>query len=124
MGSSRCAQENMRFRRTDQRVRDTNIFKGESMTVTKASKTAREASSKHAIGRLFVLDLSGGRIFTANPDGSERKVIVTGCHLPDGIVVDAEAGHIYWTSMGNLKLNDGTIERADLDGQNRKTIIP
>src|SRR5260370_9573961 len=26
--------------------------------------------------------------------------------------------------MGNLKLNDGSIERADLDGHNRKTIIP
>ena len=94
------------------------------MTVTKASKKAREASSKHAIGRLFVLDLSGNQIFTVNPDGSDKKVIVTDCHLPDGIVVDVEAGHIYWTSMGNLKLNDGTIERADLDGQNRKTIIP
>jgi hypothetical protein len=36
-----------------------------------------------------------------NPDGSDRKTIVTDCHhLPDGIVVDAEAGHIYWTNMG------------------------
>ena len=26
--------------------------------------------------------------------------------------------------MGALKLNDGSIERADLDGQNRKTIVP
>jgi hypothetical protein len=95
------------------------------MTVTKASKKVREASSKQATGRLFVLELSGGRIFTVNPDGSDKKVIVTDCHYPDGIVVDVEAGHIYWTSMGvNLKLNDGSIERADLDGRNRKTIIP
>jgi len=94
------------------------------MTVTKASKKAREASSKHAIGRLFVLDLSGGRIFTVNPDGSEKRVIVTDCHLPDGIVVDVEAGHIYWTNMGIPSVNDGSIERADLDGRNRKTIIP
>jgi hypothetical protein len=35
-----------------------------------------------------------------NPDGSDRKTIVTDCHLPDGIVMDAEAGHIYWTNMG------------------------
>jgi DNA-binding beta-propeller fold protein YncE len=59
-----------------------------------------------------------------NPDGSGKAVIVTGCHFPDGIVVDAERGHIYWTNMGNPKLNDGSIERADLDGQNRKTIVP
>jgi len=89
-----------------------------------ASKSKVKSVAKGTAGRLFVLDLSGGRIFTVNPDGSEKKVIVTDCHLPDGIVVDVEAGHIYWTSMGVLKLNDGFIERADLDGHNRKTIIP
>ena len=76
-------------------------------------------------GRLFILDLSGGRILTVNPDGTDKKVIVPDCpHLPDGIVVDAEAGHIYWTNMGIPSLNQGSIERADLDGGNRKTIIP
>jgi hypothetical protein len=75
-------------------------------------------------GRLFVLELSGDRIHSMNLDGSDRKTIVTGCHLPDGIVVDAEAGHIYWTNMGVPNLDDGSIERADLDGGNRKVIIP
>src|SRR6266851_9021550 len=75
-------------------------------------------------GRLFVLDLSEGSILSINPDGSGRKVIVTGCRYPDGVVVDAEAGHVYWTNMGVPNLNDGSIERADLDGKNRKTIIP
>ena len=42
----------------------------------------------------------------------------------DGIVVDIEAGHIYWTDMGVPNLNDGCIERADLDGRNRTIIIP
>ena len=46
-------------------------------------------------GRLFLLELSGDRIHSMNPDGSDRKTIVTDCRLPDGIVVDAEAGHIY-----------------------------
>jgi DNA-binding beta-propeller fold protein YncE len=59
-----------------------------------------------------------------NPDGSDRKTIVTDCHLPDGIVVDAKAGHIYWTNMGIPNLDDGSIERADLDGKNRKVIVP
>jgi hypothetical protein len=59
-----------------------------------------------------------------NPDGSDRKIIITNCHLPDGIAVDAEAGHIYWTNMGVPNLNDGSIERADLDGKNRKVIVP
>ena len=58
-----------------------------------------------------------------NTDGSDRKTIVTNCHLPDGIVVDVDAGHIYWTNMGIPSLDDGSIERADLDGKNRKTIV-
>ncbi len=76
-------------------------------------------------GRLFFLDVSiGGRVVSVNADGSDRKVIVDGCRTPDGIVVDREAGHVYWTNMGVPRENDGSIERADLDGQNRTTIIP
>ena len=73
--------------------------------------------------RLFVLELSAGCIHAMNTDGSDRQTIVTGCRHPDGIVIDVEAGHIYWTNMGVPSLNDGSIERADLDGKNRKTII-
>jgi DNA-binding beta-propeller fold protein YncE len=82
------------------------------------------AGSKATVGRLFVLNLSGGRVFSLNTDGSDQKVIVTECRHPDGIVVDVGTKHIYWTNMGVPNLNDGSIERADLDGLNRKTIIP
>src|SRR5258708_14447495 len=74
--------------------------------------------------RLFFLELSGGRIHSINPDGSDRKTIVTNCRLPDGSVVEADAGHIYWTNMGTISLDDGSIERADLDGKNRVVIVP
>jgi outer membrane protein assembly factor BamB len=94
------------------------------MATTTASKKERATSSETALGRLFVLDLSGDRIFTVDPDGSNKTVIVSGCRFPDGIVVDAERGHIYWTNMGAPKMNDGSIERADFDGQNRQTIVP
>ena len=93
------------------------------MTISQAQKPQRATREKAPVGRLFLLDLSEGRILTVNPDGSDKKIIVTGCRLPDGIVVDAEAGHIYWTNMGALPVNDGSIERADLDGRNRKTIV-
>ncbi|PYU02925.1 MAG: 3-hydroxyacyl-CoA dehydrogenase [Acidobacteria bacterium] len=77
------------------------------------------------VGRLFFMDLAAGRIFTSNPDGSDLKIIVNeGRKLPDGIVVDVAAGHIYWTNMGNPKANDGTIDRADLDGTNVTNIVP
>ena len=75
-------------------------------------------------GRLFLLEMSGDRIHSMNPDGSGHKIIVTGCHHPDGIVVDAPAGHIYWTNMGVPNQDDGSIERADLDGGNRRMIVP
>jgi hypothetical protein len=80
--------------------------------------------SRSSSGRLFVLDLSGGRIFALNPDGSGSRTIVTGCRLPDGVAVDLAEGHIYWTNMGVPHKNDGSIERADLDGGNRRFIIP
>ena len=86
-------------------------------------KSNRAVDTDSTVSRLFVLELNAGRIHSMNTDGSEREVIVTDCHLPDGIVVDVDAGHIYWTNMGVPNLNDGSIERADIDGKNRKTII-
>jgi hypothetical protein len=75
-------------------------------------------------GRLFVLDLSGGRVFSLNPDGSEPETLVTGCRLPDSLAADSTAGYFYWTNMGVPHRNDGSIERADFDGGNRRVIIP
>ena len=80
-------------------------------------KSSRSAVANGVIPRLFVLELNAGCIHAMNTDGSDRKTVVTHCHLPDGIVVDVEAGHIYWTNMGVPNLNDGSIERADLDGK-------
>src|SRR5437868_15007246 len=93
------------------------------MSATETLKATRTTGGKAATGRLFFLEASGGRIHSANPDGSDRKVIVSGARIPDGVVVDVEAGHIYWTNMGVPSKDDGSIERADLDGQNRVTII-
>src|SRR5258705_7518233 len=95
-----------------------------NITETQILPAVRTTRAKDTIGRLFFLEASGGRIHSANADGSDRKVIVTGCRIPDGIVVDVDAGHIYWTNMGVPYRNDGSIERADLDGQNRVTIVP
>src|SRR6202140_395116 len=95
------------------------------MTDVFATKSKTTSDRKEAVGRLFVLELSGGRIHSMSPDGSDRNVIVTHCRLPDGIAVDVEAGQIYWTNMGSSpSTNDGSIERADIDGKNRKVIVP
>lgn len=76
-------------------------------------------------GRLFFLDLAGGRVLAANPDGTGLTTLVEeGRKLPDGVAIDIAAGHLYWTNMGNPKANDGSILRSDLDGAHMTTIIP
>jgi DNA-binding beta-propeller fold protein YncE len=93
--------------------------------VSSQEQAPQRASGDQApVGRLFLLDLSDDRIVSLNSDGSDRTVIVTECRYPDGIALDVAAGHLYWTNMGVPKLNDGSIERADLDGRNRTTIVP
>jgi DNA-binding beta-propeller fold protein YncE len=95
------------------------------MSSTTSTTINAETNNSATSGRLFFLDLGAGRVLSANPDGSDLKTIVNeGKKLPDGIVVDAAAGHLYWTNMGHPKKNDGTILRSDLDGKNIVTIVP
>src|SRR5215475_5034190 len=94
------------------------------MTAT-LKKTSSTANKKETFGRIFFLDLGGGRVLSANPDGSDlRTIIEEGRKLPDGLAIDVAAGHIYWTNMGSFKENDGSILRSDLDGRNMTTIVP
>lgn len=89
-----------------------------------AHKTIAGPRTTIRSGRLFILEINAGRIHSMNPDGSDRKIIVADARNPDGVVVDAEAGHVYWTNMGVPSLNDGSIERANLDGSYRTVIVP
>jgi hypothetical protein len=93
---------------------------------SRVSETASAASAnKAASGRLFFLDLGGGRVRSANPEGSDLKTMVSeGRKLPDGIVVDVTAGHLYWANMGNPSANDGSNVRFNLSGGNITTIVP
>jgi hypothetical protein len=95
------------------------------MAVNSAKWEIKKTTPKAKTARLFFLSASSGQVFSANPDGSDLKVIVSeGRRLPDGIVVDVEAGHLYWTNMGNPTADDGSIERANVDGSNVTHIVP
>src|ERR1700722_4675480 len=95
------------------------------MPVKTSKSTIRTPAAEATTARLFFLSASSGQVFSANPDGSDVKVIVSeGRRLPDGIVVDAEAGPLYWTNMGNPTANDGSIERSDFDGKNLTQVVP
>jgi DNA-binding beta-propeller fold protein YncE len=75
---------------------------------------------------LFYLALRGGVIRAAtNGELATTIVAIDAAGVgPDGIAVDRAAGHIYWTTMGKVSADDGTIMRADIDGRNVKTIVP
>jgi hypothetical protein len=87
---------------------------------------ARGPASGSPSGRLFYLDIGhGGRVLSANTDGSDVTVLSASRAIgPDGIVADVAGGRLYWTTMGAVSANDGTIERADLDGTHGVTIVP
>jgi sugar lactone lactonase YvrE len=94
-----------------------------SANLSKPTDLPRRDSAVSSL--LFFLDVATGRVMSVNPDGSDLKVVIEeGRKLPDGLAVDATAGHLYWTNMGNLKANDGSVMRSDLDGRNMTTIIP
>jgi DNA-binding beta-propeller fold protein YncE len=90
-------------------------------------QSAAQSSIAHPLPgpRIFFLDLGGGKILSANPDGSDLKVIIPGGQKhPDGLAVDPVRGHLYWTNMGIPPINDGAILRSDLDGGNITFIVP
>jgi DNA-binding beta-propeller fold protein YncE len=74
---------------------------------------------------LFYLDVTGGRVLTANAANPVAKVLVASAGQgPDGIAVDVTGGHVFWTGMGVPSANDGFVMRADLDGSNVTTLVP
>ncbi|KAJ5119518.1 hypothetical protein N7448_010187 [Penicillium atrosanguineum] len=96
----------------------------------------RQATQRpHAVtstGRLYFLDIGlptypehNGRILTCKPDGSDIRELITEIRtLPDGINVDVDHQHIYWTNMVVPSAKDGFIQRCDLSGEYVVTIIP
>jgi hypothetical protein len=92
------------------------------LTVATGLPLARGAG---ASPRLFFLDIRGGRIVSASPDGSDTRTLIAGLQgTPDGIVVDTQAGYLYWTHMGAASADDGYIQRARLDGGEMTKIVP
>ncbi|MBW0275798.1 hypothetical protein ATM97_16215 [Nocardia sp. MH4] len=86
---------------------------------------------------LLALDLKAAAMLAVSLDDGSVRTVVDGLdEFPDGVVVDQLRGHIYWTNMGKpdpgalpdtepeFFTPNGSIERVDLDGGNRTTIVP
>jgi DNA-binding beta-propeller fold protein YncE len=105
------------------------IATGVLATFTVAAGWSADDDSKSAVPaltgpRIFYLDAKG-RLLTAKPDGSDLRVLLSSrMSGPDGVAVDVQAKQIYWTNMGKVKDDDGSIQRLDLGGTNLTTIIP
>ncbi|MCJ1319172.1 hypothetical protein MMC15_004505 [Xylographa vitiligo] len=84
--------------------------------------------------RVFFLDLGmsnmkdnmlAGRIMSCNGDGSDLKPLVEGIGTaPDGLGIDLDNKHIYYTNMGMPSTDSGFISRVDMNGMNDTVIIP
>lgn len=85
-----------------------------------AAPLATQASDATA---LYFLELSGGQVVRTDANGKNHTVIAKGFNGPDGIAIDPQAGHVYWSNMGKVRDNDGSIMRADLDGRNVTTLV-
>ncbi|KAL4807205.1 hypothetical protein BDV18DRAFT_159424 [Aspergillus unguis] len=87
-----------------------------------------------AASTIYFLDLGlsraqngvpGGRIVACDSDGSRIRTLVEGITTaPDGLGIDIEHGHIYYTNMGNPATESGFISRVDLDAKNHSIIVP
>lgn len=85
---------------------------------------------------LLVLNDGKQELQAVSLDGTRVRTLLGGLdERPDGIVVDEARGHVYWTNMGApdpggdprseaAYARNGSLERADLDGGNRVTIVP
>ncbi|HFF8809472.1 TPA: hypothetical protein ACGE8T_003075 [Klebsiella pneumoniae] len=81
------------------------------------------ASARQA--RLLTLEIRPPRLLSISEDGAVLNVLIADLGgTPDGIQVDRQRGHIYWTNMGeDFDVPDGTLERCELDGTQRIMLI-
>ena len=106
-------------------MRDSSLLRLVGLLVVSCGAVALAAHVADASGRLYFLDIRGGRVVSAAPDGSDVKVLISGrTGIPDGVAIDQQAGHIYWTIMGRAAADDGMIERIDSDGSHLTTVVP
>ena len=118
------------------------MFSASGALAGSRAKLAGALAPNATTGRLYFLDTRGGQVMSANPDGSDVKVLAQAGGSPDGIAVDRASGHLYWTNMMTFRPNaedgggpgapggwaarfgPGSLERADLDGSNVTTVVP
>jgi hypothetical protein len=67
--------------------------------------------------------LRAGRLIVASADGSYSRTLLDNLEMPDGVDISLSSGRIFWTQMGELSKNNGSIQSANLDGSDIQRII-
>ncbi len=96
---------------------------GDDASSAGTSSTAG-ASDSSAVRRIFYLDVSG-RVLAFDEDQPKALTLVASAGQgPDGIAVDVDGGHVFWTTMGVPADDDGSLRRSALDGSGATTLLP
>lgn len=89
-------------------------FGGGSAAVPNTSDNVYDVSISG--GRVFWVNGSGGQLKSANLDGSDAQVVMTGLNFP--VAVQATDSFLYWTEYFT-----GQLRRANLDGSGAVSLI-
>ena len=84
-----------------------------------------DCHSPGSLDSLLLATARPPRIISISLADMTATLVVPDCGgVPQGIAIDVERSHVFWTNMGeDSSRNDGFIERADLDGANRTEIV-
>lgn len=96
-----------------------------------ASPDPDPASAQEPTATLYWLDVTENAVYRASgPDFADAdRIVMPTDAAPDGVAVDVGSGRLYWTSMGlrwdgmSLVTDGGTVQRADLDGDDVERIV-
>src|SRR4029077_567438 len=89
------------------------------MSSSAAKPESSKGTTKATLGRLFVLDLSDGRVLSCKPDGSDLNIVPSGATwTPKQLQLDAKDRKLYWCDREGMR-----VMRASLDGSKIETLV-
>ena len=65
---------------------------------------------------------AAGGVFTADLDGNDPTPVAADTTVT-GVAIDRDNCKLYWSVQGTIGMDDGRIERADLDGGSHEVVL-